>query len=156
MRITCHCYRRYKTRSAYDLLRHSTDTAMSYCTMYALAIVALFLVTPSTASPSIIGRDTSACTIHGTPNQNNFTLWATSDSDIDTLRPLALGDQSYTTGWIGVFSLPLFAKIVLIRHVFCSLQMIWPMTSQATSIWPTAGSPRSQHQQDNISLAVLD
>jgi hypothetical protein len=85
--------------------------------MYALAVVALFLVTPSTASPSITGRDTSACTKYGTPDQDNFSLWGVPDTGGP--HRLALGDQSYIAGWIGVFSLPLFAKIVLI----CLLQV---------------------------------
>jgi hypothetical protein len=90
--------------------------------MYALAVVASFLVIPSMASPSIVGRQTSDCTNDGTPNQNNFKLLAISPLGIRL--SLALGIPSYSSGWIGVSLLSLSAKIVLMRHVFCRAQTL--------------------------------
>jgi len=94
--------------------------------MYALAIVASFLVTPSLASPSIVARLTAACTYDGTLNQTNFTLLAISKTPLGIRIPLALGSNvsSSSTGWIGVSSLPLSATIVLIRHIFCRAQTL--------------------------------
>ena len=100
--------------------------AKSYSTMFALAFIASFIVTPSLASLSVVGRQASACPYNGTSDQGNFTLLAVTKSVLGIRRQLALvsDGSSGPSGYIGVSSLPLSATIVLIRRIFCRSQTI--------------------------------
>jgi hypothetical protein len=74
--------------------------------MLALALIALFLATPSLASP--VGRQTSLCPWNGVPNANNFTLLAVFKTDTSIQKPLALGSSVFpgfsSLAWLGVFT----------------------------------------------------
>jgi hypothetical protein len=91
--------------------------------MYALAIVALLLVTLSLANSPIVERESSSlCAMY---DRANFTLLAI-DSDHGNQSSLGLVEEQNSPGFaaLQVSSLLLSATIVLIRHIFRRSQTV--------------------------------
>jgi hypothetical protein len=75
--------------------------------MFVLAFVASSLATLTLASPqSPKERQTPLCPWNGVPDANNFTLLATSKSDTNIQKPLAIASDALSNSsdyaWLGV------------------------------------------------------